>query len=309
MTAFDIFYCILPKYIVQYIMNNFPAWRNGAYCGIADLSLSIMDLGVIHSDATYDVLAVRHGRAMQLDAHLDRLAESCRGWRLPLPYNKEELKTVVSELYHRSELESAFVWFAVTRGIPESGNPRDLAHCNTQVMAYAKPYYGFNAANSARLCLSTVPRIPDASINQLFKNWAWQDLTQAQWQAQDRGYDSAVLLDHNGHLTEGPGFNVAVIIDDVINIPQHNVLGGITMATVVKLCEANAIPYKYCNIDQRRLEAATDMFITSTAGDIVTVTEFESHTFSPSDQQIKLKQLIEQAWTQDDYSTLLPCTI
>ena len=305
MAAFEVFYCILPKYIVQYIMNNFPAWRNGTYCGIADLSLSILDLGVIHSDATYDVLAVRQGRAMQLDAHIDRLMASCHGWRLPMPYTKQELKTVVAELYHSSGLESAFVWFAVTRGIPDSGNPRDLTHCNTQVMAYAKPYYEFNAVNRARLCLSTVPRTPDASINQRFKNWAWQDLTQAQWQAQDRGYDSAVLLDHNGHLTEGPGFNVAVVIDDVINIPQHNVLGGITMHTVTKLCEANHIAYKYCNIDQHQLDAATDMFVTSTAGDIVTVTEFESQKVTPSDQQLALKQLIKQAWTQDAYSTLL----
>jgi branched-chain amino acid aminotransferase len=308
MLNFDFFYCVLPKYHVQCVMNNFPAWRNGTYCGIADLSLSILDLGVVHSDATYDVLAVRHGRALQLDAHIDRLVESCCGWRLPVPYSKEELKTVVSELYHSSGLESAFVWLAVTRGVPRSGNPRDLTNCGTEVMAYAKPYYGFNAANTATLCLSTVPRTPDASINQRYKNWAWQDLTQAQWQALDRGYDSAVLLDHNGHLTEGPGFNVAVVIDDVIHIPQHNVLGGITMATVVKLCEANNIAYKYSNIDQHRLEAATDMFITSTAGDIVSVTKFESTAFTPSDQQVKLKQLIQQAWTQDAYSTLL-CTI
>jgi hypothetical protein len=67
MAAFEVFYCVLPKYIVQCMMNNFPAWRNGTYCGIADLSLSILDLGVIHSDATYDVLAVRHGRALQLN--------------------------------------------------------------------------------------------------------------------------------------------------------------------------------------------------------------------------------------------------
>ena len=286
-------------------MNNFPAWRNGTYCNLSDLSLSILDLGVIHSDATYDVLAVRHGRALQLDAHIDRLIASCQGWRLPLRYTKDELITVISELYHGSGLDSAFVWVAVTRGVPDSGNPRDLTQCDTQVLAYAKPYYGFNAANTATLCLSTTPRTPDASIDQRYKNWAWQDLTQSQWQALDRGYDSAVLLDHNGYLTEGPGFNVAVVVDNVIHIPQHNVLGGVTMQTVAELCKANHIAYKYCNIDQRQLAAATDMFITSTAGDIVSVTEFESQKFTPSDQQVKLKQLIQQAWTQNAYSTLL----
>lgn len=287
------------------MMNNFPAWRNGTYCSIADLSLSILDLGVIHSDATYDVMAIQHGRALQLPQHLNRLENSCRGWRLPLCYSRDELTTVVSELYYSSELESAFVWFAVTRGVPDSGNPRDLAQCATEVMAYVKPYYGFNAANCARLCLSTILRTPDASINQRYKNWAWPDLTQAQWQAQDRGYDSAVLLDHAGHLTEGPGFNILLVINNTLHIPRHNVLGGITVHLIQQLCDAHNIAYKYCDIDSNMINAATDMFITSTAGGITPVIEFESRKFKQSLVQGVLKKLIQQAWTLDGYSTLL----
>lgn len=286
-------------------MNNFPAWRNGHYCHVSDLALSILDLGVIHSDATYDVIAVQQGRALQLNQHLTRLENSCRGWRLPLPYTRDELTTVVADLYNRSGLDSAFVWLAVTRGIPDSGRPRDLAQCATQVMAYVKPYYGFNAANTARLCLATVTRTPDTSINQCYKNWAWQDLTQAQWQAQDRGYDSAVLLDHRGYLTEGPGFNIVLVINNVLHIPRHNVLGGITVHLIQQLCDAHNIAYKYCDIDTDMIMAATDMFVTSTAGDITPVTEFESRTFRQSPMQGVLKKLIKQAWTLDGYSTLL----
>jgi len=287
------------------MMNNFPAWRNGTYCNLADLSLSILDLGVIHSDATYDVMAIQHGRALQLPQHLNRLENSCRGWRLPLCYSREELTTVVSELYHGSGLESSFVWFVVTRGVPDSGNPRDLAQCATEVMAYVKPYYGFNAANTARLCMSTILRTPDASINQRFKNWAWPDLTQAQWQAQDRGYDSAVLLDHAGHLTEGPGFNIVLVINNTLHIPRNNVLGGITVHLIQQLCDAHNIDYKYCDIDSNMINAATDMFIASTAGDITPVIEFESRKFKQSLVQGVLKKLIQQAWTLDGYSTLL----
>lgn len=286
-------------------MNNFPAWRNGTRCNLADLSLSIMDLGVIHSDATYDVIAVQQGRALQLSQHLTRLENSCRGWRLPLPYTSEKLTTVISDLYHSSGLDSAFVWLAVTRGISASGNPRDLTQCDTQVMAYVKPYYGFNAANAARLCLATVPRTPDVSVNQRYKNWAWQDLTQAQWQAQDRGYDSAVLLDHRGYLTEGPGFNIVVVINNTLHIPRHNVLGGITVHLIQQLCDAHNIAYKYCDIDIDMINAATDMFVTSTAGDITPVIQFESRKFLQSPVQGVLKKLIKQAWTLDGYSTLL----
>jgi branched-chain amino acid aminotransferase len=172
-------------------------------------------------------------------------------------------------------------------------------------MAYVKPYYGFNTANTARLCMSTVPRTPDASINQRYKNWAWPDLTQAQWQAQDRGYDSAVLLDHNGHLTEGPGFNVVIVINNTLHIPRYNVLGGITVHLIQQLCDAYNIAYKYCDIDINMINNATDMFVTSTAGDITPVIEFESRKFKQSPVQGVLKKLIQQAWTLDGYSTLL----
>jgi branched-subunit amino acid aminotransferase/4-amino-4-deoxychorismate lyase len=106
-------------------------------------------------------------------------------------------------------------------------------------------------------------------------------------------------------LTEGPGFNVAVVIDSVIHIPRQNVLGGITMHLVQQLCDAHGINYKYSDIDAGMLEAATDMFITSTAGDIVPVVEFESQKFSVSPEQYALKKFIQKAWTLDGYSTLL----
>ena len=77
------------------------------------------------------------------------------------------------------------------------------------------------------------------------------------------------------------------------------------MHLVQQLCDAHDINYKYSDIDVGMLEAATDMFVTSTAGDIVPVTEFESQKFSVSAEQYTLKKLIQKAWTLDGYSTLL----
>jgi branched-chain amino acid aminotransferase len=284
---------------------TFPAWRNGTYCTIHDLSLSILDLGVIHSDATYDVLAVKQGRALALDQHLERFKNSCHGWRIPVDYTADQLTNVFTQLITTGQFENALVWVAATRGIPVSGNPRDLANCQTQTMAYAKPYFGFNKSNSARLCLSTAIRVPDESINQTYKNWAWQDLTTAQWDAIDRGYDSALLLSTHGFLTEGPGFNVAIVINDVVYAPKSNRLPGVTMSVIERICKQNSIEFVYADIDQSMLNTARDMFITSTAGDVIPVTEFENKQFTVSDTQRKIAGLMAQAWTQDEYTTLL----
>jgi len=53
------------------------------------------------------------------------------------------------------------------------------------------------------------------------------------------------------------------------------------------------------------INASTDMFIDSTAGNITPVIEFESRKFKQSPVQGVLKKLIQQAWTLDGYSTLL----
>ena len=77
------------------------------------------------------------------------------------------------------------------------------------------------------------------------------------------------------------------------------------MHLIQQLCDAHNIAYKYCDIDISMIDAATDMFVASTAGDITPVVEFESRKFKQSPVQGVLKKLIQKAWTLDGYSTLL----
>lgn len=286
-------------------LQSCPAWHNGNYTTVRDLSVGLLDLGLIHSDATYDVLSIHQGRALMLDSHINRFVNSCLGWRLPLGYSKQEIADVITQLYKSSGLENALCWIAVTRGVPASGNPRDLVNCKPNVIVYIKPYFGFNHLNAARLCIASNPRVPDWALNQSFKNWAWQDLTQAQWQAIDRGYDSALLFTINGYLTEGPGFNVGIIKDNKILAPACNRLPGITMELISSICVDEHIDFDFVDIDINLVNAADDMFITSTAGNIVPVIQLENRTFEQSTIQQRLQSALSKALTVDKYSTKL----
>ena len=73
------------------MIANFPAFGNDEFCTVKDLNVSILDLGLIHCDATYDVLAIRDGDFIDLDAHLTRFLNSCAGWRIPMQYAKEDI--------------------------------------------------------------------------------------------------------------------------------------------------------------------------------------------------------------------------
>ena len=58
------------------------AWIDGRYGPIEDAKISVLDLGLVRSDCSYDVVHVWRGRFYQLDAHLDRFAASLARLRL-----------------------------------------------------------------------------------------------------------------------------------------------------------------------------------------------------------------------------------
>ena len=273
--------------------HDYPAWHNGKFCRVDDLKISILDLGLIHSDATYDVIAFIDNAGLKIDEHIDRFIGSCDYWRIRLNYSRQELIDVVSKVHALTGWTNSIIWLSVTRGIPVSGNPRDLINCEPNVMCYAKPYQQFNGTGRATVCLSQQRRVPDSGVNQLHKNFVWSDLTRAQWEAIDRGYDTAVLLSTEGYLTEGPGFNVAVIKNDTVYAPLSNRLPGISMRLVEQTCKENDIRFEWTNIDQALLDTCNDMILTTTIGNLVTVENYNGRELIPSAIQNKLKKEIK----------------
>lgn len=267
---------------------NSVAWHNGRWCQVRDLTVSILDLGLIHSDATYDVMAFVNNHGLKIDEHVKRFIISCNHWRIPITQTTDQLIDLVTETHQRTGWASSIIWLSATRGIPASGNPRDLVNCVPNLMCYSKPYQLFNGTNRARVCLSQQIRVPDLAIDQRHKNFVWSDLTRAQWEAIDRGYDTAVLLSTDGYLTEGPGFNVAIVQDERVRTPRSNRLPGISMRIIEELCNKNHIDFEYADITASDLESCNDMFLTTTIGNLVTVTEFEGRPLIQSQIQKQL---------------------
>ena len=55
------------------------------------------------------------------------------------------------------------------------------------------------------------------------------------------GFETVALLDHQGNVTEGPGFNVFAVRDGRVVTPDRGVLHGITRQTVLDICAEQGI--------------------------------------------------------------------
>lgn len=246
------------------------AYKNGEYKPLGEIGPSILDFGFIHCDATYDVMPVYNGKAFCYERHLQRFKNSAARYGLVIP-DVDPLE-IIKELAKRNPIDNAFVWFIIWRGFPPSGNPRDLENCPVNFAMYIKPSYPIASTPLVRLYLDKqTNRVNDDYYGQEYKNMAWIDLTMSQRNTPP-GFDTTVLVDVDGFVTEGPGFNVGIVKDGVIKTADKNVLKGITMSVVEDIAKENNITFKRMPITQQMFLSADEVFITSSSGGVTPTT-------------------------------------
>jgi len=242
------------------------AYRDGEYKPLREIGPSILDFGFIHCDATYDVMPVYNGKAFCYDRHSTRFENSAKRYGLELP--DVDRLSIVKELKKVNDVTDAFVWFLVWRGTPPSGNPRDIKNCPIHFAMYIKPSYPIADNPIVTLHLDTnTNRVSDDYYGQEYKNMAWLDLTMSQ-RNKPADADTTILIDVDGNVTEGPGFNVGIVSNGVIYTADKNVLKGITMTVVEDIAKDNGILFARLPISQEQFNNANEVFITSSSGGV-----------------------------------------
>ena len=237
------------------------AYKNGEYKPLREIGPTVLDFGFIHCDSTYDVMPVYNGKAFCYERHLQRFKNSAERYGLILP-DVDPLE-ITKELARHNPIENAFVWFLAWRGYPPSGNPRDLENCKTHFAMYIKPSYPIGSKPIINIALDEeIKRVNDDYYGQTYKNMAWIELTMSQ-RNRPEGSDTTVLVDVDGNITEGPGFNVGIVIDSKVYTADKNVLKGVTMSVVEDIVDLTRRP-----ISKKEFLNADEVFITSSSGGV-----------------------------------------
>lgn len=259
------------------------AFCDGRYVPVGEARISVLDWGFARSDTTYDVVHVWKGRFFRLEDHLDRFERSCRLMRLDPGLDREALREVLMECVRRSGLRDAYVKLACTRGQPAPGS-RDPRTCRNTFFAFAVPFVWIfppeRQERGIHLILSSIPRIPPASVDPTAKNFHWGDLNRGLYEAQERGGDTVALADLDGNVSEGPGFNVFRVRDGRVTTPAGTVLEGVTRRTVEELCGELGVGFAYGTVAAESLREADEAFLSSTAGGVIPVTRIDDRILS-----------------------------
>tara|TARA_B100000579_G_scaffold73669_1_gene56599 strand:- start:123 stop:1031 length:909 start_codon:yes stop_codon:yes gene_type:complete len=285
------------------------AWIDNKYVELAEAKIPILDWGFLRSDATYDVVHVWKGRFFRLDKHIDRFFESTKKLRMPCQISRDELKKILANCVVKGKLENAYVEMIQTRGMSPKF-VRDPRLATPRVMAFAVPFGWIlkqeDFEKGLNILLTDIKRIPPSSVDPTIKNYHWMDLVTGMLDAYEKGNDTAVLVDENNNITEGPGFNLFCINSSGIFTPDHGVLEGITRQSVFDLAEELHAPIMKKSISVEELYNAEELFATSTAGGIMPITKVNGKQIGKGSVGNLTRQLHKLYWqkhSDDSWST------
>lgn len=257
----------------------------GKLMPISEAALPVTDWGLIHSDITYDVVPVLDGAFFRLPLYLARFRQSMEELRLDPGMNDEAIEATLHALVAATGLQKAYVAMVTSRGVnmvPGSRDPRD---CRNHFFAWCVPYIHVIRPEIAEKgahvhVANTVCRIPPGSVNPKVKNYHWGDFTRGLFEAKDAGAETVILLDPEGNVTEGPGFNVFAVKDNKLVTADTGVLEGISRQTVLDIAAELGVTAELRALPFSEFLESEEVFITTSGGGVAPVTRIDDRIFS-----------------------------
>ena len=211
--------------------------------------------------------------------HFRRFLESARLLDMTLPYTAEDLTDALTALL-RAELHREDCYARPLAFYGDESIGVRLHNLTPEVSIIAVPYGSYlDNDESIHATFSSWRRVDDTMIPPRGKiAGAYVNSAFAKTDAQRAGFDEAIVLNQDGHVSEGSAANVFIVKNGAAITPPvtDNVLEGITQRTVIELLRDRlGIPVLQRSIDRSEVTLADEAFFCGTGVQIAGVTRVD----------------------------------
>lgn len=259
-------------------------WFNGQFVDWDDARVHVLSHVVHYGSSVFEGVRcynTRKGPAcFRLADHVNRLYDSAKIYRMPIPYEREEIFQAILESIRTNGLQGCYVRPVIFRGYNSLGV--DPSSCPVEVVIAAwewGAYLGEEALEKGaevrfsswnRLAPNTMPSLAKVGANymnsQLIKLEALAD-----------GYVEGIALDAQGHVSEASGENIFMVKNGAIYTPStgSSILPGITRHTVITLARELGYAVTQRAIPRESLYIADEVFFTGSAAEVTPIARID----------------------------------
>jgi len=210
--------------------------------------------------------------------HYERLLRSCQILQISLPYTANQLVELSAELIRRNEQHQDVYLRPVAYKTDEIIGVR-LHGLKDDLIITAEPQGDYIDLSGLRCGVSSWRRVDDNAIPARAKiSGAYVNSAFAKSEAMQNGFDEAIMLTNEGHVSEGSAENIFLVINGelVTPAPSENILLGITRDTVMELARRElGMITRERQIDRTELYGADEIFMCGTGAQIAPVIEVD----------------------------------
>ncbi|MDP9326221.1 MAG: branched-chain amino acid transaminase [Candidatus Dormibacteraeota bacterium] len=214
-----------------------------------------------------------------LEPHFKRLHDSAKILRIDLKYSVQEMIDATLEILRRNRFqEDVYVRPLAFKSAEEIGVR--LHNLKDSFAIYTAPFGAYvDVDNGIRCMVSSWRRVDDnaaparAKITGIYVNSAL-----AKTDAMDNGFDEAIVLTHDGHVSEGSAENLFIVRDNVLITPPEsdNILEGVTRKVLMQLAREDlGLPVVERSLDRSELYVADEVFLCGTGAQVAPVLEVD----------------------------------
>jgi branched-chain amino acid aminotransferase len=255
-------------------------WMNGSLVDWKDATIHVAShvvhygSGVFEGARCYDT--VKGPACFRLDAHMRRLLDSARIYRMEPTYDQQTLTEAVMGLIKANHYKACYIRPLVYRGYDSLGVnpfpcPVDVAIMLWEWGAYFSPEaleQGLDVKVStwARNAPNTTPAMAKSVAN-------YANAQLIKMEAITEGYGEGIALDTHGNLSEASGANIFIVREGVIYTTPigNSVLAGITRDSVITLAKEMSFEVREQTLPREMLYVADEVFFCGTAAEVTPI--------------------------------------
>ncbi len=250
-------------------------WFDGELVPWRDAKVHVLTHALHYASSVFEGQRAYNGAIFKLREHTERLHKSARLLGFEIPWTADEIDAACNEVLKANSFTDAYMRPVAWRGAESMGVApgRTKPHLAIASWEWGKYYDPRHSENGIRLDISPWRRpAPYTAPTESKAAGLYMICTLAKQQAEERGYNDALMFDWRGRVAEATGANVFFVSDSTLHTPTPDCfLDGITRRTVMDLARRRGVEVVERAIWPEEMESFQQMFLTGTAVEVTPV--------------------------------------
>ncbi|TXG82696.1 MAG: branched-chain amino acid aminotransferase [Sphingomonadales bacterium] len=269
-------------------------WFDGALVPHRDANVHVLTHALHYASSVFEGQRAYAGQVFKLTEHSERLAMSARILGMDLPWTVSQIDDACRETLKANALADCYMRPVVWRGSEQMGVAAQKTRIHLAIAVWQWPaYFGEDAKKKGlRLMISPWRRpAPYTAPTKAKAAGLYMICTMAKHEAENRGFNDALMMDWRGQVAEATGANIFFVRDGALHTPTPDCfLDGITRRTVMDLARRRGVTIHERAIWPEEMESFEQAFLTGTAAEVTPLREIGPYNFEVGALTLQLMQ-------------------